>query len=74
MAKAQDRTGKPVDFERLPLPFSHQGESVDSILAALEWVSIEGGFKGRELLKSQATAPAYSVCATIEQIESDHIQ
>ncbi len=73
VVKAQDRAGKPVDFERLLLPFSHQGESVDSILAALEWVSIEGGFEGRELLRSQAAAPAYSVCATIEQIESDII-
>jgi hypothetical protein len=66
IAETRDRDGKPVDFERLLLPFSHNGGVVDRILTALEWVSIEGGFHGRELLRSQPNAPRYSLRATIK--------
>ena len=71
VAQTRDRAGKPVDFERLLLPFSRDGAETDRILSALEWVSIEGGFESRELLRSQAVAPAYSICATIERIGTD---
>jgi hypothetical protein len=66
-----DRDGTPVDFERLLLPFARDGVNVDRILAMLEWVSIEGGYQSRQLLRSQAQAPEYSVCATIETVAAD---
>jgi hypothetical protein len=68
-----DRDGKPVDFERLLLPFGRDGATADRILTMLEWVSIEGGFESRKLIRSQAEAPVYSVCATIEGIVADTI-
>jgi hypothetical protein len=61
-----DRDGKPVDFERLLLPFARDSINVDRVLAMLEWVSIEGGYESRQLLRSQAQTPVYSVCAAIE--------
>jgi hypothetical protein len=61
----RDRTGCPVDFERLLLPFSRDGTTVDRIVSALEWISIENGFERRELLRTQVAAPTYSVCAAI---------
>jgi hypothetical protein len=66
-----DRDGKPVDFERLLLPFTSNGSTPDRILAMLEWISIEGGFQSGGLLRSQADLPVYSVCATIEGIVPD---
>ena len=71
VCRVPDRDGKPVDFERLLLPFARDGVNVDRILAMLEWVSVEGGFQSRELLRLQAQAPVYSVCATIEGIVAD---
>ena len=69
VAQTRDRAGKPVDFERLLLPFSRDGGETDRILSALEWVSIEGGFDSRALLRTQTAAPAYMVCASIEPSE-----
>jgi hypothetical protein len=40
----------------------------------LEWVSVEGGFEGNKLLRSQLKASVYSVCATIEGIVRDRIE
>jgi hypothetical protein len=71
ICSTEDQAGTPVDFERLLLPFSRDGATVDRVLASLEWVSIEGGFQQRELLKDQAKPLNYSVCATIELIDSD---
>ncbi len=73
ICEVPDRDGKPVDFERLLLPFARDGSTVDRILTMLEWVSIEGGFESRKLLRSQAQAPVYSVCATIEGIVADTV-
>jgi hypothetical protein len=66
ICRVPDGDGKPVDFERLLLPFARDGSTVDRVLTMLEWVSIEGGFESKRLLRSQAQAPVYSVCATIE--------
>ena len=65
-----DSTGRPVDFERLLLPFGDEGGRVHRILSMLEWVSIEGRFESRDLLKSQAAAPVYSLCSIIDHIET----
>lgn len=64
VAQTFDPAGKPVDFERLLLPFSRDGGGVDRVLTALEWVSIEGAFERDELLRRQP-APRYSVRARI---------
>jgi len=63
-----DPEGKVVSFERLLLPFSRDGATIDRVVTMLEWVSVEGGFKGDKLLRSQTQAPTYSVCAMIEGI------
>ena len=73
ICQVPDRDGKPVDFERLLLPFARDGSTVDRILAMLEWVSVEGGFESRQLLRSQTQAPVYSVCATIDGIVADAV-
>jgi hypothetical protein len=73
ICEVPDRDGKPVDFERLLLPFSRDGSTVDRILTMLEWVSVEGGFESRQLLRSQGEAPVYSVCATIEGSVADTV-
>lgn len=73
ICKVPDRDGKPVDFERLLLPFARNGETVDRVVAMLEWISVEGGFEGRKLLRGQAQAPVYSVCATIDGITADAV-
>lgn len=65
IAETQDRAGKPVDFERLLLPFGGDDGGVDRILTALEWVSIENGFASDQLLRTQPRAPHYIVWATI---------
>ncbi len=71
VCEVPDRDGTPVDFERLLLPFARDGVNVDRILAMLEWVSTEGGYQNRQLLRSQAQTPVYSVCATIENVTGD---
>lgn len=73
ISQVPDREGKPVSFERLLLPFARDGANIDRVLTMLEWVSVEGGFKGDKLLRSQAQAPIYSVCATIEGIGADTV-
>jgi hypothetical protein len=73
ISQVPDREGKPVSFERLLLPFARDGTNIDRVLTMLEWVSVEGGFKGDKLLRSQSQAPVYSVCATIEGIVADTV-
>lgn len=73
ICRVPDSHGNPVDFERLLLPFSRDGTTVDRVLTMLEWVSIEGGFDSKRLLRTQAQAPVYSVCATIEGVAADTV-
>lgn len=61
----RDSAGKPVILERLLLPFSREGSSVDRILASLEMVSIEGGFNSRGLLNGQSRSLNTSLRAII---------
>lgn len=65
IASTRDPGGKPVNLERLVLPFGRDGSVVDRILASLEMVSIEGSFNSRELLKAQSTPPTTSLNAII---------
>lgn len=61
-----DRQGRMVHYERLLLPFSRDGETVDRILAAFEFISPDGAFDSRDLIGTQTAAPALRVSATIE--------
>ncbi len=61
-----DREGRLVHNERLLLPFSGDGESVDRILVAFEFICPDGAFDSRNLMKSQSAPPALRVSATIE--------
>jgi len=61
-----DRAGRLINFERLLLPFSSDGEHVDRILASFEFICEDGAFDGNELMKSQTGAPALRLSATIE--------
>lgn len=61
-----DRAGRLVHYERLLLPFAHDGESVDRILASFEFVCIDGAFDGRALMQDQSAPPALRLSARIE--------
>jgi hypothetical protein len=60
-----DRDGRVVHYERLLLPFGHDGANVDRILASLEMVSPDGAFHASNLMTSGTTPSSYAVCATI---------
>jgi hypothetical protein len=61
-----DRNGRTIHFERLLLPFSIDGERVDRILAAFEFICEDGAFESKGLLNSQTAPPALRLSATIE--------
>jgi hypothetical protein len=65
IADIRDSTGKPVNLERLLLPFSRDGATVDRILASLEMISIEGSFNSRDLLNGQSRPLNTSLSAVI---------
>lgn len=62
----KDRSGRTVHYERLILPFSHDGETVDRILASFEFICADGAFDGNDLMKTLAAPPALRLSATIE--------
>jgi hypothetical protein len=62
-----DRNGRLVSYERLLLPFAHDGESVDRILASFEFICLDGAFESQALMKSQGGPPALRLSATIER-------
>lgn len=61
----KDREGRMVHSERLLLPFSRDGQTVDRVLAAFEFISPDGAFDNRELLMVQMGPPALRLSATI---------
>ena len=60
-----DRSGRLVHYERLLLPFSHDGQNVDRILASFEFVCPDGAFDNRGLMDTLTAPPALRVSATI---------
>jgi hypothetical protein len=64
IADMRDGAGRIVHFERLLLPFSRDGTSVDRVLASIEAVSPEGAFESRDLMV--ASPPAFAFCAVID--------
>ena len=61
-----DPAGRVIHFERLLLPFARDGETVDRILAALEFVCADGDFDARALLSAPGSARTPRLAATIE--------
>jgi hypothetical protein len=62
----RDRQGRLIHFERLLLPFAHDGENVDRILASFEFICDDGHFDSDGLMSSQTAPPALRLSATIE--------
>lgn len=62
-----DRAGRIVQFERLLLPFTGNGQTVDRILASFEFICIDGAFDSHDLMKSQLGLPTMRISATIER-------
>jgi len=60
-----DREGRLVHSERLLLPFSSDGERVDRLLAAFEFIAPDGAFDQRDLLTLRNAPPALRISATI---------
>jgi hypothetical protein len=60
-----DRQGRLVHAERLLLPFSRDGETVDRILAAFELICEEGAFDGHAIMTG-SVEPALRLSALIE--------
>ena len=65
-----DRDGRVVHYERLLLPFGRDGVTVDRILASLEMISPEGAFHTNNLMTSGKTPSSYTICATIQLMQS----
>lgn len=61
-----DRNGRLIHFERLLLPFSNDGERIDRIVAAFEFICEDGAFESKDLLNLQTAPPALRLSATIE--------
>ncbi len=61
-----DAAGRVIHFERLLLPFARDGETVDRILAALEFVCDDGDFDAQALLSAPGAARTLRLSATIE--------
>jgi hypothetical protein len=64
-SEVPDLHGRPVQYERLLLPFGRDGQTVDRILVSLEMVCSDGAFMNRELMKSSKVPSEFAVCATI---------
>lgn len=60
-----DREGRLVHYERLLLPFSRDGETVDRILTSFEFICDDGAFVSHELMNASTTPPALRLSATI---------
>jgi hypothetical protein len=61
-----DSNGRLVHYERLLLPFAHDGRTVDRILASFAFICADGAFDIEALLKTPNGLPALRLSATIE--------
>lgn len=66
ISMVDDVYGRPVDYERLLLPFS-EGDGVNTIIASLKTISESGGFEIRNLMRAHQTAPAPKLRAIIDR-------
>jgi hypothetical protein len=65
-ADITDGGGRLVHYERLLLPFGHDGETVDRILGSLEMISPDGPFEHRNLMVANKPPSSFAVSATIQ--------
>jgi len=68
VATVQDEDGKDVAYERLLLPFGRAG-AVTQIVGSYKSISIEGGFKIRDLMSIHAEAPPMSVVLAVIDLD-----
>jgi len=59
------RDRRVVHYERLLLPYGRDGQTVDHILAAFEFVCADGGFDRQALMKMPAMPPTLRLSAVI---------
>ena len=64
VSMVKDEDGKDVAYERLLLPFGHAG-TVTQIVGSYKTISIEGGFKIRDLMSINAEADPVSVVRAV---------
>jgi hypothetical protein len=62
-----DTAGRLVHLERLLLPFSRHGETVNHVLASIESVSVEGRFEQNQLGSSPFVSNNCSAVSLIEE-------
>lgn len=60
-----DRDGRPVTIERLLLPFSRDGRTIDRILGSIEAITVHGPFDGHDLMVAPHKPPKFGPCASI---------
>ena len=68
VAMVQDEDGKEVAYERLLLPFGN-ADAVTQIVGSYKAISIEGGFKIRDLMSINAGTPPVSVVRAVIDLE-----
>jgi hypothetical protein len=61
----RDMQGKPVQFERLLLPFSEDGTAVAYVVADFEMISVEGHFSPADMLTAKNSVPTGRVAGVI---------
>jgi hypothetical protein len=66
ISMVSDIQGRPVDYERLLLPFS-ETDGVSSIIASLKTISESGSFEIRNLMRARQETPQYKVRAVIDR-------
>jgi hypothetical protein len=68
VAMVRDEDGKEVAYERLLLPFGNAG-AVTQIVGSYKAISIDGGFKIRDLMSSNAEMPPRSVIRAVIDLD-----
>ena len=68
VSMVRDEDGKDVAYERLLLPFGSGGD-VAQIVGSYKAISIEGGFKIRDLMSLNAEAPPMSVVRAVIDLD-----
>jgi hypothetical protein len=68
IAMVRDEDGKDVAYERLLLPFG-SNSTVTQIVGSYKAISIEGGFKIRDLMSINAEAPPTSVVRAVIDLD-----
>ena len=61
----RDLAAKPVQFERLLLPFSEDGTTPSCVIADFEMISIEGNFSPADMLTAKNAVPSRRIAAII---------